>query len=500
MSEFILETKNISKEFSGVRVLNDINIKIKSGEIYGIIGENGAGKSTLIKIINGTHPPTTGKIYFEDKPRKMSIQKAKDLGIVTIPQEFNLINDLNVYENIFLGQEYKQKKFLLNRTKMKQKTVDLLKSLEVEINPEKRVGNLSAANKQMVEIAKAMNYNSKLLIMDEPSTVLTPTEIEVLFKLMRKLKDQGVTIIYISHKLSEIKKICDRVLVLMDGDYIAVNKVDEITEHQMANQMVGRELTQMFPEKIKNSKEKILEVKNLSINGLLKNINFSLYKGEILGFSGLMGSGRTELAESIYGVRTIDQGSIYIKGEKVEINSSRDAVKNGIALLPEDRQGTGLLTNFNLAENINLINLAINENLFLNHKKEREKTKKYIKKFDIDTPGILKKVINLSGGNQQKVLIAKSIDVSPEIVIFDEPTRGIDVGAKIEIFKFIHQLVEEGISCIFISSEMEEIIGMSTRVVVLRSGEIMGILEGEEINEEEIMYHATGVKKSENQI
>jgi ribose transport system ATP-binding protein len=494
MGEVLIEAKGISKEFSGVRVLDNIDIGIERGEIFGIIGENGAGKSTLVKILSGIYTPTEGKIFFEGK--EVAIKDplhAKMIGISIIPQEFNLINELNVYENIFLGSEITRKGFL-NTREMKRRTISLLEELKKSIDPEEKIERLSVAQKQMVEIAKAIAYDSKLLIMDEPTTVLTLNEIEILFDLMRSLKERGVTIIYISHKLKEVRKICDRVMVLRDGQMISVSQTGEVDEEEMAKRMVGRELSQIFPDKVSPSDEVVFEVENLTINGLLENISFGLREGEILGFAGLVGAGRTELAEAIIGIRKRDSGKISIKGKPVEIKSPNDAVKNKIAYLSEDRQGSGILTSFDLIKNTTLISLPAYSKILINSKKEREKTKKYVDKFNIRAASLKTRLEFFSGGNQQKVSLAKSLDPEPEIFIFDEPTRGIDVNAKREIYRFMNELVNEGVSCILISSELEEIIGMCNRVVVMKEGRITGILEGEHINEEEIMLHATGLK------
>lgn len=497
MAEALVKTENIAKEFSGVRVLNDINVDIERGEIFGLIGENGAGKSTFIKIINGIYQPTEGRFFFEgEKVKKMNPFRAKKLGISTIPQEFNLVDHLNVYENIFLGQEHKKNALLLDQKMMKQLTRDLMEELEANISPEERIEEISVAQKQMVEIAKAIAYESKLLIMDEPTTVLTSNEIEVLFSLMRDLSDRGVTIVYISHKLREVNKICDRVMVLRDGEFASLKPTNEVTEREMANMMVGRELNQMFPEMTTPREEPVLEVKGLSNDGLVTNANFHLKKGEILGFAGLVGAGRTELAETIIGIRKQTEGEILIKGEEKEISSPRRAVNNGIAYLPEDRQATGIITNFEVPKNITLISLKkYIQNFLISQKRERESTRKYIDEFNIQVPSINARLETLSGGNQQKVSLVKSLDTEPEIFIFDEPTRGIDVSAKMDIFNFINELVESGISVIFISSELEEIIGMSNRVAVMREGKVSGILEGNEITEEKIMYHATGLEE-----
>lgn len=494
MGEVLIETKGISKEFSGVRVLDNIDIGIERGEIFGIIGENGAGKSTLVKILSGIYTPTEGKIFFEGKEVEIKDPlHAKMIGISIIPQEFNLINELSVYENIFLGSEITRKGFL-NTREMKRRTISLLEELKKSIDPEEKIERLSVAQKQMVEIAKAIAYDSKLLIMDEPTTVLTLNEIEILFDLMSSLKERGVTIIYISHKLKEVRKICDRVMVLRDGQMISVSQTGEVDEEEMAKRMVGRELSQIFPDKVSPSDEVVFEVENLTINGLLENISFGLREGEILGFAGLVGAGRTELAEAIIGIRKRDSGKISIKGKPVEIKSPNDAVKNKIAYLSEDRQGSGILTSFDLIKNTTLISLPAYSKILINSKKEREKTKKYVDKFNIRAASLKTRLEFFSGGNQQKVSLAKSLDPEPEIFIFDEPTRGIDVNAKREIYRFMNELVKEGVSCILISSELEEIIGMCNRVVVMKEGRISGILEGEHINEEEIMLHATGLK------
>ncbi|MDK2943698.1 ABC transporter ATP-binding protein [Mesotoga sp. HF07.pep.5.2.highcov] len=494
MGEVLIETKGISKEFSGVRVLDNIDIGIERGEIFGIIGENGAGKSTLVKILSGIYTPTEGKIFFEGKEVEIKDPlHAKMIGISIIPQEFNLINELSVYENIFLGSEITRKGFL-NTREMKRRTISLLEELKKSIDPEEKIERLSVAQKQMVEIAKAIAYDSKLLIMDEPTTVLTLNEIEILFDLMSSLKERGVTIIYISHKLKEVRKICDRVMVLRDGQTISVSQTGEVDEEEMAKRMVGRELSQIFPDKVSPSDEVVFEVENLTINGLLENISFGLREGEILGFAGLVGAGRTELAEAIIGIRKRDSGKISIKGKPVEIKSPNDAVKNKIAYLSEDRQGSGILTSFDLIKNTTLISLPAYSKILINSKKEREKTKKYVDKFNIRAASLKTRLEFFSGGNQQKVSLAKSLDPEPEIFIFDEPTRGIDVNAKREIYRFMNELVNEGVSCILISSELEEIIGMCNRVVVMKEGRITGILEGEHINEEEIMLHATGLK------
>jgi len=495
MDNVILKTVNISKEFSGIRVLDRINVEIEKGEIFGIIGENGAGKSTFVKILSGIYAPTEGQIFLEGKT--VSIRdpiSAKKLGITMIPQEFNLISDLNVYENVFLGIERSKRKLILDSKNMAKITQEVLEELEANISPYDKIQDLSVAEKQMVEVAKAMVHESKLLIMDEPTTVLTPKEIDILFNLMRKLKERGITTIYISHKLNEIKRICDRVMILRDGKQISVGPTEELNEHEMARRMVGRELSQIFPEKPIPEDEVVLEVEGLTNEDLFQDVSFDLKKKEILGFSGLVGAGRTELAEAIIGIRRIDEGIIRAWGKEVKIKSPEDALDQNIAYLSEDRQGIGILTNFDISQNVTLSSLKKYTKFLINSKKVKQNTEKYVNELNIKAASLRSQLEFFSGGNQQKVSLAKCLDTDPKILILDEPTRGIDVNAKREIYYIIRDLVKEGVSVILISSEMEEIIGLCNRVVVMKEGRITGILEGDHINEEEIMYYATGLK------
>ncbi len=494
MAKEILKVDGISKEFSGVRVLNKARLDIQQGEIFGIIGENGAGKSTLIKIISGIYKPTEGRILFEgNEVVKFTPQNARDMGISIIPQEFNLVDDLNIFENIFLGEEF-SKKILLDKKRMIKRTDDLLSELHTTINPKDMIQNLSVAEKQMVEIAKALAFESKLLIMDEPTTVLTGEEIKVLFNIMRKLKESGVTIIYISHKLREVKEICDRVMILRDGEQIDVSSVEDLSEHDMATMMVGRELSQLFPDKLEAQNESVLEVENLTVPGVIEDVSFDLRKGEILGFAGLVGAGRTETAEALIGIRKKSRGRIKLNGKEVKIKNPIDSIEKGIAYLSEDRQGAGIITSFDMIKNITLSSLDKYSSGLINHKKERKQTEYYVDKFNINAASLKTELEFFSGGNQQKVSLAKSLDTDPEIFIVDEPTRGIDINAKREIFYFLNELASKGISCIFISSELEEIIGMCNRGVVMREGQLTGLPENEELNEKEIMLHATGLK------
>ena len=500
MNSNLVRTENIGKSFSSVPVLQNINIEIRRGEILGVIGENGAGKSTLMKILSGIYTPSSGSVFFEG--RKVEILKpidAKRIGISIIPQEFNLIKDLSVYDNIFLGSELVQKSRLLNKSLMKARTTELLKALEVTIPPEARIENLSTAQKQMVEICKAFAFDSKLLIMDEPTTVLTQYEIEVLFRLMRKLRDQGMTIVYISHKLKEVKAICDRVIILRDGELIEDKPTSEITPPQMAERMVGRELNQIFPPRNQPDDKVVLDVKNVAVPGVLSNISFQVHKGEILGFAGLVGAGRTEIAETLIGIRKASAGEIAFEGRRIEIRKTQDAVRHGLSYLSEDRQGSGVITGFTVTQNTTLVSLPRYSRAafwIIDKKREKDAAANYQKMFNIKTPSLDTRLENLSGGNQQKVSLSKSIDTLPRILIADEPTRGIDVLAKTEIYQLIHSLAAEGIACLFISSELEEIIGMCHRVIVMKDGAITGILEGDQINEAEIMFYATGIRET----
>lgn len=498
MEDIILRAADICKSFSTVEVLHSISFEIKRGKILGIIGENGAGKSTMMKILAGIYTPTSGEIYFEGN--RVTINKpadAKEIGISIIPQEFNLINDLTVYDNIFLGSELLQSYRFLNKDEMKARTKKLLKDLQVEISPEAMIENLSAAEKQMVEISKALAFESKVLIMDEPTSVLTQHEINILFDLMRKLKETGLTIIYISHKLKEVKAVCDKVMVLRDGDLILESEIDKISPEEMARSMVGRELSQIFPEKHIPKDKIIFEIKNITVPGVLENISFTLQEGEILGLGGLVGAGRTEVSEAIMGLCNISSGEIYINDEKVRIRHPEDAIRVGLGYLSEDRQGSGIITSFSVTHNVTLVSLSKYSRNFLHwidKKFETDASEKYRKLFNLKTPSLDTALEFLSGGNQQKVSLSKTMDTEPSILIVDEPTRGIDVAAKQEIYQFINSLVNTGVSCIFISSEIEEIIGMCNRVVVMHEGKVAGILEDTQINEEEIMLYATGLK------
>jgi ribose transport system ATP-binding protein len=495
MPASLLEVDSLVKEFSGVRVLNQANFSMHAGEILGVIGENGAGKSTLMKIICGIYQPSGGRLLLDGKELHLrQPADAKNLGIVMIPQEFNLVDSLRVFENVFLGNEL-TKNGVLDKPLMKEKTEAVLRELQTSINPNARLTGLSVAQKQMVEIGKALIHNLRVLIMDEPTTMLNRQEVEILFTIMAQLRDKGVSILFVSHKLKEVKQICDRVLVLRDGEPICLEAAAALTVEEMARRMVGRELSQVFPDKIPGEDRKVLEVRDMEVPGLLSHISFTLHRGEILGFAGLVGAGRTELAEAIVGLRRRSAGVISVCGKEETIERPWHAVQNRIAYLSEDRQGQGIVPNFTIPQNITLVSLKNYGRAFINRRKERTAADSYVSRFNIKAASLMARLQFLSGGNQQKVYLSKWMDIDPQVLILDEPTRGIDVNAKMEIYKFIHGLAERMIAIIVISSELEEIIGLCHRVLVMREGTIATELAGQAITEQEIMYYATGAKE-----
>ena len=486
---------SIVKEFSGVRVLHGVSGEIFPGEVLGILGENGAGKSTLLKIASGVYTPTSGRIEMDGAEVHInSPVDAKELGITMVPQEFNLVSSLNVFENIFLGNELK-KHGMVDKPAMREWARELLHELQSDLSPDALIEELTVAEKQHVEIAKALIHKSRILIMDEPTTMLSKQEVTVLFDQVNRMRERGVAILFISHKLKEVKEICDRLMILRDGHRVSLDLVKEIDEHDMARKMVGRELNDIYPDRIAASNEPVLEVENLSVPGVLKDISFQLRGGEVLGFAGLVGAGRTELAETIMGIRKSSSGTIKVKGVEQKIKSPADAVNQHIAYISEDRQGKGLVMNFDIPQNTTLISIRrYIRNLLIEKSKEQQQAAAYVDQFDIKAASLGTHVINLSGGNQQKVYLAKWMDTSPEILILDEPTRGIDINTKKEIYHFIRSLTDQGVSVIVISSEMDEIIGLCHRVIVMRNGTKSVELNGTDINEEEIMYFASGLK------
>ena len=514
MSEYILEMKDIIKEFPGVRALNEVNIKIKRGEVHAICGENGAGKSTLIKVLSGVYPKGTyeGGIYYNGELQYFEgIKDAEEQGIICIHQELALVPELSVGENIFLGNQ-PNRMGVIKWDAIHYETQQLLErvGLDKDSNPEAAslvvrpgdiIKNLGIGQQQLVEIAKALSKNAKLLILDEPTAALTEHEVDILLDIIDSLRKEGVTCIYISHKLDEVMRIADTVTVIRDGNSIASSDIKDISKDWIISNMVGRELTNLFPREEHKRGELGFEVKNFSVEHpeipgkmLIKNVSFKAYKGEILGVSGLMGAGRTELFTSIYGAFPAKkQGEVFIGGEKVEINDTVDAINSGISLVTEDRKRYGLVLGMDIKENTTLSSLKkVSKNLILNESAEIHHTTEYVEYMRTKTPSIEQKVKNLSGGNQQKVVLGKVLMTAPKILVLDEPTRGIDVGAKYEIYKIMNMLVDEGVVVIMISSDLEEILGMSDRIIVMGEGVLKGELDYKEATQEKIMMAATG--------
>lgn len=494
----ILELQNITKEFYGVKALKDVSFNIRRGDVHALVGENGAGKSTLMKILSGVHKATSGKVLLDGEEVNFDNPKDAQLaGVSIIHQEFSLVPYLNGVDNIFLGREIKKASGLLDKKKMMKEAKELLGKLQADIDLSKPVSSLSVANQQYIEIAKAIfAVNTKVLIFDEPTTSLTGEEIERLFELIENLKADGVTIIYISHHLDEILEICDRLTVLRDGEYVDTRDVKDVTKQDIVKMMVGREIVNQFPEGtspyLKENKT-LLEVKKLT-NDSISDVKFDLKKGEILGIAGLVGSGRTETVRALIGADDTDEKEVYIEGEKVSIKNLADALEHGICLIPEDRKSQGLILNATVKNNISLpiLNKLTNKFKFINKKKEINVVDQSIQDLLIKTPSRAQTVNKLSGGNQQKVVLAKWLNTDSKILIFDEPTRGIDIGAKEEIYKIMRSLADEGISIIMISSELPEILGMSDRILVMHDGRVQTVMNGEDATQEKIMQYATG--------
>jgi ribose transport system ATP-binding protein len=493
---YLLEMNNISKEFPGVKALDDVSIKLRKGEVFALVGENGAGKSTIIKILSGFYSNDVGEIKLEGK--KVSIKNPRDaidLGINTIYQETSLVPEITVAENIFLGKQPVSKFGKINWKKMNQESERILNELSIHLNPKSLVLELSAAQCQLVEIAKAFSSSAKIIIMDEPTSAITEEDTVNLFNLIKKIAKTGTSVIYISHRLKEIFEIADVVTVLRDGKTAKYLNVKDSNEEEIIKYMVGRDLGDLFGEKSYQSLENIvLEVKNISKKGKFENINFKLKEGEILGFSGLVGSGRSEIVRAIYGLEKPDSGFIYLDGKKLTIKSSADGIKHGISFVSEDRRTESIIQRFTVKSNITilLLKMIVSKIGLISNKKENELSAKYVKEFNIKTPSLDQLVMNLSGGNQQKVALAKCLSTNPKILILDEPTKGIDVGAKKEIHGLIKELANKGMSIIIVSSELPEIIGMCHRVIVIREGKLMKIFNKNELTEENLMAAAVG--------
>lgn len=495
MNNCIIEMKGIKKYFYGVKALDGVDFKIKTGEVHALIGENGAGKSTLVKILTGVYQPTAGTIILNDKPVQFpSPQVSQKAGISAIHQEATMFSDLSIIENIFMGHHIRNKSNgLLSWREMKDKTQSLLDKLELDIHPDTKVRNLSVAQRHMVEVAKALSLDAKVVIMDEPTSALTLKEVEYLYKIIRKLKSEGKAIIFISHKFEEIFEIADYFTVLRDGKYIGEGTIADITVDKIVQMVIGRSLEQMYPKLETEQGDIILKVENLTKIGVFKNISFDLHKGEILGFFGLVGAGRSEVMQTIFGIDSMTSGDVFINGEKVRITNPSDAMNHGLAYLPEDRQIQGAILAMNIRENITLpIIERTSRHIFLDRNREFEITDEYGKNIEIKASSWEQLVEDLSGGNQQKVVLAKWIATKPRILIMDEPTKGIDIATKAIVHNFISELAKKGIAIILISSELPEVLGMSKNIIVMHEGVITAKFTREEANSKKIIRAAIG--------
>lgn len=493
MGEVIVSMKDIVKTFPGVKALDHVNFELRSGEVMALLGENGAGKSTLMKILSGVYTKDSGTMtIFGTEYENLTPKQAQTVGVAIIHQELNMCRHLSVAENMFLGRE-KVNGIVLNDREMEAEAAKILGDLKIDIDPRQTVGDLPVSKQQMVEIAKALSIHAKILIMDEPTSSLTAKEIDELFRIIRQLKADGCGIVYISHRLEELKAIVDRVTIMRDGQYITDGNFKDMTMDQIIANMVGREIKEQFPRVSCPKGKKIFEVKNLNAGHLVRDINFSLYEGEIVGFAGLMGAGRTETTRAIFGVAPKTGGEIFLDGKEVKISCPMDAIKAGIVLAPEDRKKDGLCTKLSIRHNLALPNLDLicSKLGVISRKQEDDLCEKAVKDLMIKTPTVEVNAGNLSGGNQQKVVVGKWLARNSRVVIFDEPTRGIDVGAKVEIYNLMNQLKKQGIAVMFVSSEMPEVLGIADRVIVMCDGRITGEVIAKETTQNEVLKFAT---------
>jgi ribose transport system ATP-binding protein len=494
MAECIAKMDHISKAFPGVKALDDVSFSMNSGEVMALLGENGAGKSTLMKILSGVYPRDEGsiEIFGQSIPEQLTPKKAQELGVAIIHQELNMCGHLTVAENIFLGRE-ETRYGILSQDHMNKEAKKILDDLKIDINPTTIISDLPVSKQQMVEIAKALSTNARILIMDEPTSALTNKEIDELFRIIRQLKEQGKGIAYISHRLEELSHIVDRVTIMRDGKLILVTEFKDITMQEIIANMVGREIKEKFPRVACKRGKKLLEIKNLNAGRAVREIDLNLYEGEIVGISGLMGAGRTETTRAIFGADPRQTGEIVLNGTTLKINSPADAINCGVVLAPEDRKKDGLCIKLSIRENIALPNLDIicNKMGIVNKKAEKEIIEAAVRNFNIKLSSPEADAGSLSGGNQQKVVIAKWLARNSKVIIFDEPTRGIDVAAKVEIYNLMNQLKLSGIGVLFVSSEMPEIMGISDRILVMCDGRITGELSAEEATQEKILELAT---------
>jgi ribose transport system ATP-binding protein len=493
----LIRAEHINKSFSGVPALKDIGFDLNAGEVHALLGENGAGKSTLVKILSGVYTKDSGTITVcGEEAETLNPKKASDLGIAIIHQELNLCAHLSVAENIFLGRE-KTRRGLLNKRAANNEARGLLQSLNLDIDPETAVGDLQVSKQQMVEIAKALSQNARILIMDEPTSALTSSEIEELFKIVRSLKEKGCGIIYISHRLEELRHIVDRATILRDGNYVTTLNYGETNLPELISYMVGRDIKEKFPRVDCPVGKKVLEVKNLNAGRLVRDVSFELREGEIVGIAGLMGSGRTETTRALYGIDKKQSGEIILDGRSISIGKPTDSIREGIVLIPEDRKKDGLFTKLSIRSNIGMPNLDLLSNIFGMINKNREKDMAYKCRDDlkIKLSSIENDSASLSGGNQQKIVVGKWMARNFRVAIFDEPTRGIDVAAKIEIYNIINRLKQQGIGILFVSSEMPEILGFADRILVMCDGRITGELPRKEATQEMVLDLATRFEK-----
>ena len=501
--EYVLELKNIYKSFPGVKVLEDVTLQVRPGEVHALMGENGAGKSTLMKILMGIYKADQGSIFLEGKETVIHGPKdAMSKGISMIHQELNTVLDMEVAENVFVGRELLKKGFeklkIVDIARMREETGKYFREMNIDIDPRAKMRTLSVAEMQLVEIVKAISLNSRIIVMDEPTSAITEKEATVLFAQIERLKKQGVAIIYISHKMDEIFRISDTITVLRDGQWIGTKPAKELDNDMLIKMMVGRELTDIYPKDPVEIGDVILEVKNLSRGKKVRDASFSLRKGEVLGIAGLVGAGRSELVEMIFGLYPKTGGQIFLHGKEVHIKSAADAIKNKMALITEDRKQTGLNLIVSVKENIASVSIGkLSNHGIVNDKKINEVSEKYIKELKIKTPDGNAIVGNLSGGTQQKVVLAKWLLDEPDIIIFDEPTRGIDIGAKRDIYLLINNLAKEGKAVIVISSEMAEVMGICDRILVMAEGRINGEVQREEFSQEVIMGYASNITGGE---
>ncbi|BFT74517.1 sugar ABC transporter ATP-binding protein [Paenibacillus sp. P36] len=491
----MLVMKNISKAFNGMNALANVNLVLKRGEVLALVGENGAGKSTLMKILAGIHEPDEGEILLDGKQVKIhSPTSSQKLGIGIIHQELNLISHMTVAENVFLGREPRKLGIFTDKENMVAETRQLLESFHLDLDPNAKIHSLSIGQQQIVEIVKALSLDASILIMDEPTAVLEERESARLFELIRKFKERGTSIIYISHRLNELRLFCDTVTVMRDGQHVTTLPMSELTERSIANLMVGRELNELFPSKASKFGEEVLKVENLSLKPYFDNVNFSIRKGEVVGFSGLVGAGRTELARTLFGDWKPDTGRVYWKGKQVHLRNPVDAVALGFGFATEDRKQSGLFLDMSIAQNITIaVPKKVSKWQVINRKTEDQTVDRKVKELNIKVNKVTQPVKSLSGGNQQKVVIAKWLATDCELFILDEPTRGIDVGAKSEIYHLISQFAAEGKAVIVISSELPELLGLCNRILVMHRGTIHGELDHTEANEQKIMALAAGI-------